>query len=87
MNRMFAGMDSLLATAMPDPGQMIRSMMQGAPQALPGSGVVVTSISTGSGTCSQTLTYGYPANGGQPTVKVSSTGNAYSALGALSTSA
>jgi hypothetical protein len=36
----------------------------------------MTSISTGSGTCSQTITYDYPANGGQPLVKVASTGNA-----------
>jgi hypothetical protein len=76
MNRMFADMDSLMATAMPDPGQMMRSVMQGMPQGVPASGVVVTSISTGQGTCSQTITYGYPANGGQPAVKVRSTGNA-----------
>ena len=82
MDRMFADMDTLLATAMPDPGQMIRSVMQGIPQAAPGSDVVVTSFSTGNGgTCSQTITYGYPGNGGQPQVKVSSTGNACGALG------
>ncbi|MFZ0019949.1 MAG: hypothetical protein WAL10_21705 [Acetobacteraceae bacterium] len=55
MDRMFAGMDSLMATAMPSPDQMIRSVMQGMPQVAPGSGVVVTSFSTGNGvTCSQT---------------------------------
>lgn len=80
MNRMFADMDSLLATAMPDPGRMIRSVMQGVPYSVPGSGIVVTSISTGSGTCSQTITYSYPGSGGQPTVKVSSTGNACGAI-------
>jgi len=53
MDRMFADMDTLLATAMPDPDQMIRSVMQGIP---PGSDVVVTSFSTGNGdTCSQTI--------------------------------
>jgi hypothetical protein len=82
MDRMFADMDSLLATAMPDPARMIRSAMQGAPQAMPGAGIVVTSISTGSGTCSRTIIYGYPGDGGEPTVKVSSTGNACGALGA-----
>jgi hypothetical protein len=82
INRMFADMDSLLATAMPDPGRMIRSVMQGVPPAMPGSGVVVTSISTGDGTCSQTITYGYPGIGGQPTVQVSSTGNVCGTLGA-----
>jgi hypothetical protein len=81
MQRLSAEMDSLLATAMPDPEQMIRSVTQGIPQAGPGSGVVVTSISTGSGTCSQTITYGYPGNGGLPTVHVSSSGDACGALG------
>ena len=79
MHRMFADIDSLMA--MPDPGQMIRSVMNGGPQVTPGSGgIVVTSITTGSGTCSRTVTYGYPANGGQPQVKVSSFGNACGAL-------
>ena len=80
MRRLSAEMDSLLATAMPDPEQMIRSVTQGIPQAPPGFGVVVTSISTGSGGCSRTITYGYPGNGGQPTVHVSSSGNACGAL-------
>lgn len=79
MNRMMADMDSLMAT-MPDPQQMIRSVMQGMPQEAPGSGVVVTSISTGSGTCSQTITYGDPGNGGQPTVRISNSGNACGVL-------
>ena len=82
MHRMFADMDSLLATSLPDPDQMIRSVTQGMPQAVPGSGIVVTSISNGSGTCSQTITYGYPGDGGPPQVKVSSTGNACGTLGA-----
>lgn len=76
MQRMFADMDSLLATTLPDPQQMIRSVMQGMPQVPDGSSVVVTSITTPSGTCSQTITYGSPNNGGQPVVHVSSSGNA-----------
>lgn len=40
----------------------------------------MASILTGNGTCSQTISYGYPGNGSQPTVKVSSTGNACGAL-------
>lgn len=76
MDRVFADMDQLMAMPMPDPGQMIRSVMQGMPQPMPGAGVVVTSITTGNGTCSQTVTYDYPDHGGQPTVKVSSTGDA-----------
>jgi hypothetical protein len=82
MRRMFADMDSLMATAIPDPEQTIRSVMQEMPQAAPGSGIVVTSISTNDGTCSQTITYGYPGQGGQPQAKVSSTGNACGSLGA-----
>ena len=81
MHRMFADMDSLMAMSLPDPDRMIRSVMQGMPQVEPGSGVVVTSISTSNGTCSQTITYGYPSNGGQPQVKVSSSGDACGTLG------
>lgn len=81
MDRMFADMDSLMMSMpLPDPSQMIRSVMSGMPQVPPGSGVVVTSITTGKGTCSQTITYGDPGNGGEPTVKVSSTGNACDAI-------
>ncbi len=76
MQRMFADMDSLMGTTLPDPEQMIRSVMQGMPQAPAGSSVVVTSITTPSGTCSQTITYGYPGNDSPPVVNVSSSGNA-----------
>ena len=76
MQQMMADMDTMMARPMPSPAQMIESVMQGMPQVAPGSSVVMTSISTGSGTCSQTITYSYPANGAQPIVKVASTGNA-----------
>lgn len=77
MRHMMANMGSLMAS-LPDPQQMMRSV--GMPQAVPGSGVVMTSLSSGNGTCSETITYGYPANGGQPRVHVSRTGNACGAL-------
>ena len=81
MHRMFADMDTLLATPMPDPAQMIRSVMQGMPQAAPGSGVVLTQVSTGNGnTCSETIIYGPPGANGQPQVKVTRNGNACGAL-------
>lgn len=81
MRHMMADMGSLmLSVPMPDPSRMIQSVMEGLPRVAPGTGVVVTSISTGNGTCSQTITYGYPVNGGQPTVQVSSTGNACGAI-------
>ena len=76
MDRMMANMDSLMAMPMPGPNQMIQSAMQRLPEMAPGSGVVVTSITSGNGTCSQTVTYGYPGRGGPPTVKVASIGNA-----------
>ncbi|HEY7580460.1 MAG TPA: hypothetical protein VH855_22960 [Acetobacteraceae bacterium] len=76
MRRMFADMDSLMATALPDPDRMIRSVMSGLPQVPAGSPmgstVVVTSITTPGGTCSQTITYGSPGKGSQPVVHVSS---------------
>ena len=76
MQRMFADMDSLMAMPLPDPQQMIRSVMNGVPAAVLGSGVVMTSMSTGDGVCSETITYGYPADGGQPQVKVTRSGDA-----------
>ena len=36
MQHMMADMDSLMATPMPDPQQMIRSVMDGMPQTVPG---------------------------------------------------
>src|SRR5215469_11856317 len=57
MQRMMADMDQLLAMPIPDPTQMIRGVMDGMPQAAPGSSVMITSISTGNGTCSETITY------------------------------
>ena len=76
LHGMFADMDSLLAMPMPDPEQMIRSVMQGMPQAAPGSGVVLTQVSSGNGTCSETIIYGPPGANGQPQVKVTRSGNA-----------
>ena len=43
IRHMMADMDSLMAT-LPDPQQMLRSVMDGMPQAMPGSGVVMTSL-------------------------------------------
>jgi len=81
MHHMFADMDTLLTPPMPDPTQMIRSVMQGMPQAAPGSGVVLTQVSTGNGsTCSETIIYGPRGADGQPQVKVTRSGNACTAL-------
>jgi hypothetical protein len=80
MQRMFADMDSLMATPFRDPEQMIRSVMNGVPQAIAGSGVVMTSISGGNGVCGETITYDYPAGGGQPQVKVTRIGHGCGAI-------
>jgi hypothetical protein len=81
MRRMIADMDQLMSMPMPDPQQMIRSVMSGMPQVAPRSSVVMTSVSTGNGTCSQTITYLYPGNGGAPVTKVSQSGDACGAIG------
>jgi hypothetical protein len=41
---------------------------------------VITEVSTGNGTCSQTITYSYPPNGGRPIVHVSQSGNGCGAV-------
>ncbi len=76
MRHMMADMDALMAAPLPDPQQMIRSVMNGSVPEGWGSGVVVRTVISGNGTCSQTITYGPGANGSQPVVKVSQTGNA-----------
>jgi hypothetical protein len=80
MQRMMADMDALMATPMPDPEQMIRSVMDGMPQAAPGTGVVLTQISNGAGTCSETIVYGPQGANGRQQVKVTRTGNACGAI-------
>ena len=69
-----------MATPMPDPEQMIRSVMDGMPQTVPGSGVVLTQVSSGAGTCIETIVYGPHGADGQPQVKVTRTGNACGAI-------
>jgi hypothetical protein len=81
VRRIIADMDPLMSMPMPNLQQMIRSVMSGIPQVAPGSSVVMTSISTSKGTCSQTITYNYPAGGGAPVTKESQSGNACGALG------
>ncbi len=56
----------------------IEAAMAAMPPGEPGqvSGVVVTSTSTGAGTCSERMVYSYSGNGGPPKVSVSKSGNA-----------
>jgi len=83
IRRMMADIDAMIAMPFPDPQDMVRSVMQGMPRGVPGSGVVMTSLSTGNGVCRETITYGLPGADGQPQVKVTRTGNA---CGAVTTS-
>jgi hypothetical protein len=80
MQRMMADMDALMTMPMPDPEQMIRSVTDGMPQTVAGSGIVLTQISSGTGTCSETIVYGPQGANGEPQVKVTRTGNACGAV-------
>jgi len=60
------------------PNRAIQAAMESIPPGGPGqvSGVVVTSTSTGAGTCSEQMSYSYSGNGAPPKVSVSKSGNA-----------
>ena len=79
MRRMLQDVDAMMAAPFPDPQQLIRAASQGDAPAMPGAGVVMTAISSASGSCSETITYA-ASNGGPPQVKVTRTGNACDAL-------
>jgi len=80
MQRMIADMNAMFAMPMPDPQQVIAAAMRGMPQPGRGTGVFLTSVSSGRGVCSETITYNYPANGGTPQVHVARTGNGCGAV-------
>lgn len=80
MQRMIADMNAMFAMPMPSPQQFITAAMRGMPRPGPGNGVFVTTVSSGNGVCSETITYGYPANGGKPEVHVARSGNACGAM-------
>jgi hypothetical protein len=60
------------------PNPAIEAAMAGAPPSGPSqvSGVVMTSATSGTGICSETMTYTSSGNGAAPQVKVSKSGNA-----------
>jgi len=76
MQQMMADTDAQMATPMPDPEQMIRSVMDDMPQTVPGSGAVLTQVSSGAGMCIETIVFGPHGADGQPQVKVTRAGNA-----------
>lgn len=80
MNAMQARMAALMA--MPTPRQLVQaSFGPGSWTAVgPGSGTMLTMVSSGTGTCSETITYSYPDRGGRPIVHVAQSGNACGAV-------
>jgi hypothetical protein len=81
MHEIEAQMDAL-ATMPFTQHQVIPATLGGSgwTSAEPGNAVVFTAVSNGRESCSQTVTYSYPPNGGAPIVRVSQTGNACGAL-------
>jgi hypothetical protein len=81
MNAMQAQMAALMAMPPSAPQQMIQASFgpDGWTAIGPGTSTVITEVSTGSGTCSQTITYNYPARG-RPIVHVAQSGNACGAI-------
>ena len=59
------------------PNPAIEAAMAAVPMAEPGqvSGVVVTSMTSGAGTCSERMIYSYSGNGAPPKVSVSKSGD------------
>lgn len=80
MQRMIADMNAMFAMPMPDPQQFIEAAMRGMPQPGAGTGVFLTSVTSGRGVCSETITYDYPANGSKPQVHVAHSGNGCGAV-------
>ncbi len=83
MNALQARMAALMSMPLlPSPQQLIQASFGpgGWTATGPGTGTVITEVSTGSGTCSQTITYSYRVRGGQPIVHVAQTGNACGAI-------
>ncbi|MGH7153003.1 MAG: hypothetical protein ACREF3_03665 [Acetobacteraceae bacterium] len=78
MNAMQRQMAAFMAMPMPSPQQIIRAAQGpgGWGSAAPGTGMVFTSVSNSSGSCSETITYSYSRTGSRPIVHVSHTGNA-----------
>ncbi|HEX5325910.1 MAG TPA: hypothetical protein VFW75_04510 [Acetobacteraceae bacterium] len=82
MNAMQTQMMALAAMPLPSPQQMIQAALGPGGWTLggPGVGTVFTAMTNGSGSCSETITYQYPANGQRPIMHVSQRGDACSAV-------
>jgi hypothetical protein len=82
MNALQAQKSASMAMPLPTPQQLVAASFGpgGWTTTGPGQGIVVTEVSNGAGTCSQTITYSYPARGSQPIVHVAQSGNACGAV-------
>jgi hypothetical protein len=78
MNAMQSRMAALTSTPLPTPQQLAEaSFGPGTVTVMgPGSATMLTMVSSGNGTCSETITESYPAHGGRPIVHVAQSGNA-----------
>jgi hypothetical protein len=72
--RLAAAAETLAAA----PDRALQTALAEMPRLGPGeaSGVVMTTVTTGRGSCSETVTYSYPGNGAVPRVAVRKAGNA-----------
>lgn len=83
MNAMQAQMAAMFsAVPVPGPQQMVPAAFGPGLPAMRGggSGTVISISSSPSGTCSETITYSYPANGGRPIIHVAQRGDACGAI-------
>ncbi len=77
MQRMIADAQAMFrAPAWTVPGDAIQVSLPALPPGTQASQILVSSVSSGRGTCSESITYAYPANGGKPQVTVHRSGNA-----------
>lgn len=78
MNAMQRQMATFMAIPMPSPQQIIQSAQGpgGWVSVAPGTGMVITSVSNGRNSCSETITYSFARSGSRPIVRVSHSGNA-----------
>jgi hypothetical protein len=82
MNAMQAQMAAFFQSPMLQPGPTIPAAFgPGLPFGMaPGNATVITVSITGNGSCSQAITYTYPAQGGRPIVRVAERGDACHAM-------
>ncbi len=78
MTAIDAEMAALMQTPVPAAPALVPSVLAPVPFALgvPAQGTMISIASSGTGTCSETITYLYRGNGARPVVHVARSGNA-----------